>query len=188
MPSRATDQRDSPNLDSRKGSELSLSGPALVDLTRAVLDRGCSFRFCARGWSMSPFIRDGDAVTIAPLGCARPGHPATAAGKTCGVGQVLAFVSPGDKRLVVHRLIGRRSSRLLIQGDSMQGPAADVVCPSNVLGRVVRIERGGRDVWLGLGPERYLIAALSRVGLLLPILARAATLTRFLRKRRHEGT
>ena len=146
---------------------------------------------------MSPFIRDGDVITVAPvLHLHRSQHdlalsslqPGCVPGlKASGIGQVVAFFNPVNQRLVVHRIIGRHDSRFLIQGDNLPGMVADMVSLDDVLGRVVRIERGGKRVWLGLGPERYAIAGLSRVGLLLPILWRTAALTRFLRKRPHEN-
>jgi hypothetical protein len=147
---------------------------------------------------MSPFIRDGDVITIAPV---QPSnsypHASTSSSVTmgggpgvraCGIGQIVAFVKPVNQRLVVHRVIGRHESCFLIQGDNMPGLVADAIDPDEILGRVVRIERGKKCVWLGLGPERYAIAIFSRVGLLLPILAQASMLTRFLRKRRNEGS
>jgi len=146
---------------------------------------------------MSPFIRDGDVITIAPAQSpnrnphAPTSSPVPSGGgpgvRGCGIGQVVAFVNPVSQRLVVHRIIGRHESGLLIQGDNMQGSAADTIGRSDVLGRVVRIERGRRRVWLGLGPERYAIAILSRAGMLLPVLLRARVLARFLRKRHNEN-
>ena len=145
---------------------------------------------------MTPFIRDGDVITIAPVQPSNRGpHVTTSSpvlpgaksgGMTCGIGQVVAFVSPVNQRLVVHRIIGRHESRFLIQGDSLTGLVVDTVRPDDILGRVVRVERSRKRVWLGLGPERHLIAALSRAGLLLPILLRAGMLVRFLRKRPNE--
>jgi hypothetical protein len=129
---------------------------------------------------MSPFIRDGDVITIAPV---QPSDRVWAG----SIGQVVAFISPVNQRLVVHRIIGRHESRFLIQGDYLSGLVADMVRPGDILGRVVRIERARKRVWLGLGPERYAIAILSRAGLLLPILLRTSVLTRFLRKRHNEG-
>ena len=195
MSNRATDRPESPSLRSRKGSELRLSGPALVDLMRAVLARGRAFRFRARGWSMSPFIRDGDVITVArlqprpgsanvPPGSSSPAEHAPS-GRACGIGQIVAFASPVSQRLVVHRIVGRRESSFLVQGDGMGGALADVASPGDIVGRVVRIERGRKRVWLGLGPERYGIAVLSRAGLLLPLLKRASMLARFLRRRPH---
>jgi hypothetical protein len=141
---------------------------------------------------MSPFIKDGDVITIAPVQPSnRNPHAPTPSSlppeeapelRNCGIGQVVAFVNPVNERLVVHRIIGRHESRFLIQGDNLAGAVADMIHRDDILGRVVRIERGRKRVWLGLGPERYAIAVLSRVGLLLPILLRAVALTRFLRK------
>jgi hypothetical protein len=108
--------------------------------------------------------------------------------RSCGIGQVVAYVSPVSERLVVHRIIGRRGAGFLVQGDNTQGSSFETIRVSDMLGRVVRIERGRKQVWLGLGPERHAIAALSRAGLLLPTLARAVMLTRFLRKRHHESS
>jgi hypothetical protein len=146
---------------------------------------------------MSPFIRDGDVITIAPV---QPPDPnpnvptpsSQSAGdlmeaRNCDVGQVVAFVSAPSRRLVVHRIIGRQDSGFLIQGDNLSGPVADTVRPDDIVGRVVRIERGRKRVWLGLGPERYAIAVLSRAGLLLPLRSRAAVLRRFFGRRPHDN-
>jgi len=124
---------------------------------RAVLAKGASFRFRARGWSMVPFIRDGDVITIAPL----RGMPA--------VGQVVAFTRPGSGDPVVHRAIARHGAALLIQGDGVPGSADGIIPRESLLGRVTRVERGGKRVWIGLGPERYPIAWLSRARLLIPL-------------------
>lgn len=147
-----------PALFTKKGGELSLSGPALVDLLQAVLNRGAPFRFRAKGFSMSPFIRDGDVVIVSPL-----------AGTSPGLGSVVAFVHPETERLVVHRVVGKRGDSYLIRGDN--APEEDSLVPEgNILGWVRRVERDGKRVFLGLGPERFLIAFLTRRGLLLPLL------------------
>ena len=125
---------------------------------RAVLARGVPFRFCARGWSMAPFIRDGDVITVVPLQRTTP-----------GTGQIVAFVRPGEGNVVVHRVVARRGSDSLIQGDAVSGCTDGIIAAENLLGRVTRIERDGRDVWLGLGPERYAIAWLSRTRRLIPL-------------------
>ena len=90
-------------------------------------------------------------------------------GKRPGVGEIVAFLRPGSGNLVVHRVVARHGSNLLIQGDSAHGHPDGLIPPGNLLGRVTRIERNGDPVWLGLGPERYLIAWLSRVGVLVPM-------------------
>ncbi len=125
-----------------------------LELLKAVTERGRPFRFRAPGFSMHPFIRNGDIITIAPL---PPGRP--------GPGDVVAFVRPGTGKLVVHRVVGRTDGGYLIRGDNNDEP--DGLIPAeSVLGIVVRVEHNGRDVSAGLGCERRLIALLSRPGLL----------------------
>jgi hypothetical protein len=128
---------------------------------------------------MSPFIKSGDVITVAPSS-RKPKAPAY------GIGQVVAFVIPVYQRLVVHRIVVRRGSRFLIQGDNSPGLDDGMIHRDDILGRVVRVERGRKRIRFGLGPERYAIAVLSRAGLLPPILSRVVALTRFLRKPTNE--
>jgi signal peptidase I len=141
-----------------KGSELSLSGPALVQLLRAVLDKGAPVRFRAKGFSMSPFIKNEDVVTLSPLQNASP-----------GMGNVIAFVLQGTDKLCVHRVVGKKGDFYVTKGDNTS-EADESVPRENILGFVTRVERDGKEVFLGLGPERFLIAFLGRRGLLLPLI------------------
>jgi hypothetical protein len=130
----------------------------LQEFLKAVLAKGVSFRFRARGFSMHPFIQDGDVLTVSPC------H-----GKSPRPGDVVAFRHPINQKLVVHRLIARLQSGCLMRGDG--SPEADGLTPwENVIGSVSRVERGERPVRLGLGPERRLIAWLSRRELLQPLI------------------
>jgi len=136
---------------------MSLSGPALIELMTAVLENGSSFRFLAKGFSMTPFIKDGDVVTISSF-----------LGRKVRMGEVVAFISPQTQSLAVHRIIGKRKARFLLQGDNV--PEADGLVPEEqILGYVERVERQGRIVNLGLGPERRVIAFLNRKGWLLHV-------------------
>jgi hypothetical protein len=152
-----------PTLFAIKGRDLPLSGPALIGLMQEVLGRGLPFRFQARGWSMSPFVLDGDVITVAPLLKTRP-----------GLGAVVAFVHPGTGDLLVHRILGREETGWLTQGDNLAHSPDGLVPAANILGRVTEIQRQGRRVRLGLGIERYGITLLSRLGLLVPGLRLAA--------------
>jgi signal peptidase I len=108
---------------------------------------------------MSPFIRNGDVIILLPL-----------KGDAIHIGDVVAFVSPGTERLVIHRVIARAGDILFVTGDNAtetDGP----VPRENILARVARVDRKGRRVFLGLGPERLIIAFLNRTGILLHILA-----------------
>ena len=132
---------------------------------QAVLARGKSFRFRALGWSMLPFVQDGDVISVSPFRDSQP-----------GVGDVVAFMSPQTHRPIVHRVIARQGERYLIQGDNLSGISDGFIPRDDIIGRITRIERGGRDVNIGLGPERRMIALLSRHGLLGPVLRRASRL------------
>ena len=153
-------QRDKPVLSNRKGSELPLSGQALLELLQAILARGLPFRFRARGLSMFPFIRDGDIITVSPL-----------AGNMPRIGDVLAFTHPETGKLLVHRIVGITGIFFLPKGDN--GFYIDGFVPKEgILGCVTNVERDGKVRLLGFGPERLLIACLSRMGILRPLLSR----------------
>jgi hypothetical protein len=148
-----------------EGGAYSLSGVALLELMSATLRRGACFRFTARGFSMDPFVRDGDVLTVAPV----RGRP--------GLGRVVAVRDPVTGRPVVHRVVAHGAGGVLVRGDGA-GRADGVAGPDDVLGQVVAVERNGRRIRLGCGPERRAISALSRAGLLVP-------LVRAMRRARH---
>jgi len=134
---------------------LALSGAALRDFLAAVLERGAPFRFTARGYSMHPFIRDTDVITVSPLD-----------GRVPHVGEVVAFRS-GVDRLVVHRIVAAVDGAYELRGDN--SAESDGRVPREaVLGVVTRVERIGRPRRLGIGPEGALLARLSRRGALRP--------------------
>lgn len=151
-------QFDEPRLVVVTAQELPLSAQALLELMRAVLEKDLPFRFRARGWSMAPFIQDGDVITVSPLRQTQ-----------AGIGEVVAFVRPSTGNLVVHRVVAYINAVPYIQGDGVADQTDGMIPAENLLGRVTRIERNGRRVWLGLGPERFLIAWLSRARLLIPM-------------------
>ena len=151
-------KRTKPEFSLVKGSELSLSGPALVQLLGAVLDKGAAVRFQAKGFSMSPFIKNKDVVTVSPLQGKRP-----------GLGHIIAFVHKETDGLCIHRIVRVRDGFYVTKGDNIS-ETAEHVPRDSILGLLTRVERTGKEVFLGLGPERVLIAFLGRSGLLLPLL------------------
>jgi signal peptidase I len=142
---------------------ISLSGRDLTEFMSAVIERRKPFRFMARGYSMYPFIKDGDVLTVAPL--KRPPHR----------GDVVAFRFAATQGLVVHRVVASGSGGYAIRGDNSEEPDG-VVAPGDVVGVVERVERDGKQVQLGRGVERHLIAALSERGWLVPLVAIARRL------------
>lgn len=141
-----------------KGSDLSLSGPAFVALLRAVLQKASSVRFQAKGFSMAPFIKNADVLTVCPLKHRLP-----------GLGDIIAFVHKETGGLCIHRIVGREKDFYITQGDNLS-ESAEHVTREDILGCVTRVERGSRSISWGLGPERYVIAFLGRRGLLFPLL------------------
>jgi RimJ/RimL family protein N-acetyltransferase len=141
---------------------LMLSGAAVREFLAAVLERGAPFRFTARGYSMYPFIRDADAITVSPL-----------YGRAPRVGEVVAFRG-GEDRLVVHRVVAAgapgddAAAGYLIRGDNCTESDGRVPRAA-VLGVVTRVERDGRPRHFGMGREAALLAALSREGVLRPV-------------------
>jgi hypothetical protein len=145
-------------LNVRRGEGLPLSGEALSAILSDVLGKGLPFRFKAKGFSMSPFLKDGDVLTVSPL----PGlGPRT--------GDIVAFRHPKNGLVAVHRIVRRASGVLVLKGDN--SPEADGPLPAgSVLGIVTAVERSGRPVRLGSGTSRAALALFSRAGVLAPLL------------------
>jgi phage repressor protein C with HTH and peptisase S24 domain len=132
------------------GGAIPLDGEALAGLMRAVLEKGKPFRFEARGASMHPVIRDGDIVTVRPFAGARP-----------GTGDVVAFVHPLTRGVLVHRVVRADGTGYVLKGDNALAEDG-AVAADDVLGRVARIERDGRIMRPGRALHSPALARLSR--------------------------
>ena len=134
--------------------ELPLSNSGQLELMRGLSEHGASVRTRVRGASMSPVIHDGDILTIAPLAGADP-----------AVGDIVAVAVPDSQRLIVHRVVRRTATAWVVRGDNC--PIQDgLFSAADVLGRVIRVERAGRDVRLGVTVGGRAVAVASRGGLL----------------------
>jgi len=137
-----------------KLGEISLSSIELSALLEAALSKNACLRFQVRGFSMSPFIKDNDTVTISPI-----------INSQIGFGKIAAFRHPLNKRLVIHRVVGRSNGLYFIKGDRIFRPDG-MIPKENILGLVSKIERNNKSVWIGMGFERVIIAFLSRIRVL----------------------
>ena len=113
-----------------------LSGNAdFLKLSRDIFKRDKSIRFQAKGWSMRPFILDGDFILISPV-----------ENSSLKTGDVVLYSTKRDK-VIVHRIIKKykKDGRmiLLVKGDATSGHA-DEVGIQDVLGKVTAVERNGR--------------------------------------------
>jgi signal peptidase I len=112
---------------------IPLNAPVIMELIEAVHEKGAAFRFQAKGHSMTPAIRDGDAITISPLGEIIPRR-----------GDVLAFRHPERPQMLVHRVLHAKDRKYFIKGDNCAG--GDGWIPGeNILGLVTRVERNGQE-------------------------------------------
>ncbi len=138
-----------------EGGTLSLSNFGQKELLLAMMEKGAALRTTARGFSMHPFIHDKDVLTITPL----KNQPLSA-------GDVVAFTQPATDRLAIHRIIGRKNDGWIIKGDNCFEPDG-IVPDENIIGRVSRVERGEKDIKLGVRSFRFLIAIVNRVNVFL---------------------
>jgi signal peptidase I len=149
-----------PILEQIPVQDLTLPNAVLRELMQAALERDVPFRFRALGSSMTPFIREGDVVVVHPLHSRKPAP-----------GQVVAFIHPANGSVLVHRVVRRQGSIYQIQGDNMPGQTDGSVPEENILGRVTQVKRNEHGIWFGRGITGVWIAALSRFGLLHPIVS-----------------
>ena len=107
---------------------------SFIDLAQSLLSRGHHVRFRAVGASMSPAIRDGARITVAPLGQL-----------PVRIGDIVLY-RHGEGALV-HRVVALRSRSGRAVALVPRGDAADLsdapITPDRVLGRVVAVERAG---------------------------------------------
>lgn len=148
----------SPEFMITENEEFSISGTVVTELAKTILAKGVSFRMRTKGFSMSPFIKDDDVVTISPL-----------FNRSLGIGEVAGFISSRTGKLVIHRVIERNRGLYAVKGDSAS-TADGFISKENILGYVAKIERNGKKVAFGLGLERIIIALFSKVSLVNPML------------------
>ena len=97
---------------------------------------------------MMPFINDGDIVSITSLS-ERPNR-----------GDVVAFTSPNGDKLMIHRIISIKPEGFLLKGDNISTPDG-FAKSDDIIGKIIRVERNGGTVPLGLGAERHLIPVIT---------------------------
>ena len=151
-------QKTDPAFFSKYNGEKTLSGSVLIELLWAVVvEKRTPFRFRAKGSSMSPFVKDGDVITVSPL-----------RNNSLQTGEVVAFLSPQTGRLIVHRIIEKKADGFVIKGDN-NPEYGDIVPSSNIFGYISKLERKGRSLPIGIGAEGPLIAFLARRNFLVPM-------------------
>jgi hypothetical protein len=108
-----------------------LSGTRFQEILYAVLSKSVPVRFQACGFSMHPYIRDLDVVTVSPL-----------PRRSLRVGDVIAFRKSCCGSLVLHRIQRMGPEGLLVRGDNLLAPDG-LVSLHDVIGLVTLAERDG---------------------------------------------
>ena len=120
-----------------RSDTVSCEGSEFEELAAQLLGAGHAMRFRARGSSMYPLVQDGDMLDVCPVG-----------DTAIDVDDIVLYRSSRNG-IVVHRvaaIIGQGEKvTLRVKGDSV-GKADPEVQESQVLGRVVNIERRGRRI------------------------------------------
>lgn len=133
---------------------ISLNNSDLLKLSRCLIEIGTSIRFRAKGFSMRPFIQDGDLITVSPL-----------RNSSVRVGDVVLYKT-ADDRVIAHRVVQKtikdKKTVFFIKGDATFGQPEKVV-KERLLGRIAAIERNGRK--RKLNTKLYRIIGLFFAGL-----------------------
>ncbi len=118
-------------------------------------------RLRLKGNSMLPFLKDGDMVTIS---------------SKCQIeaGDIALLFDENQNKIQAHRVISREKNYYHLKGDNLN-VSDGFKLGSFLLGRIIKIERKGKKINFGLGPEKIIIAFLSRLNLL-PKITRALRL------------
>jgi hypothetical protein len=119
---------------------VALNQRRFLETLEDVLRQGHPVRFRAMGWSMHPAIRDGETITVAPLGSC-----------PIEVGDVLLYRLGGAA--IAHRVVkmafaSGRLTKLVLRGDAADRCDAPIAV-EQILGRVVGIGSAARPAGRG---------------------------------------
>ncbi|MEN8155164.1 MAG: S24/S26 family peptidase [Acidobacteriota bacterium] len=145
---------DKPTKNTGKNSELIISGKDMILLIQDITEKGKKFRFKAEGFSMSPFIRNNDVLTISPIK------------KKLHIGDVVAVKRSNNKKLAIHRIVGRKKGLFLIKGDNTGNSFDGYSDSKDIIGIVTEIKRGEKKIRSNITPLNYMIAIMSRKNML----------------------
>lgn len=124
-----------PEMKSIENSPLRINHEEFLGIVKEILARGKPLSFRAQGTSMSPFIKDGDIVTLL-----RDPNPKV------GVGDVV-LLKTGEGKFYLHRVIKKGESGIITRGDACFED--DGFTPHrNIIGKVVRVSGRGYNFHL----------------------------------------
>lgn len=128
--------------------DISISKRSMVKIIEEIHDKKMDVRFKANGNSMTPAIKNGDIITLSPVGDSRPGP-----------GEVSAYRRGYDNELIIHRIIKVSDEKYSIRGDNSNFTHQDINV-NEIIGVVTGIERNGRSKFW---PGRYNSSVFAKV-------------------------
>ena len=126
----------------------------VLDFVAQILSTGRRVRVRARGWSMYPFIRQGDVIEVESVKAS-----------AVRIGDVV-LCRDGVDRFVAHRVVkvGSEDARdTLVTKGYWTRRSDPPVHPEQVLGRVVAVERGRKRIGLDTNPQRRIQVLWTRI-------------------------
>ncbi|MDY0361385.1 MAG: S24/S26 family peptidase [Desulforegulaceae bacterium] len=120
----------------RNKSSVLLSGENFAEIMESVLKKNADFKFTAKGYSMSPFIKDLDILIISPLK------------KNPGFGDVAAVKNKVNGFIIVHRIIFKYKNKFLLKGDNLKS-CDGFYYREEILGIVSSVFRNNKKIWFG---------------------------------------
>jgi signal peptidase I len=134
---------------------IKIQNDEFSEIAAEVLSKGGSFHYKALGQSMWPFIKNGAILTVESIQTVPP-----------DVGEVVLYRS--GTHAAAHRIVGIHSERperlFVIQGDACPD-LRELVPSSDLLGRVTRVEYGGKICNFSTGWLRAVIHFLHSLSL-----------------------
>lgn len=155
-------------------SEFCMSSAQTAELMRGVFARGCRVRLRVKGFSMWPFVRNDDVVTMVPL-----------EGQSVVPGDIVAYVRrhPQDNKLTIHRILCNEKNQFMLKGDNLKNNDEGPILSEQVLGKIIEVKRDGKQVRFGIHTGKKLVAKMSRNNVLWGVLFSLQRLCRILTKR-----
>lgn len=99
------------------------------------------------GDSMNPFLKSLDILCVVPYGNLKIQR-----------GDVIVFFPPAGKYKVTHRVISIREQYINTQGDNNNNVDSWILTPTDIIGRVIYVQRKNKRIYVARGIKGHLLA------------------------------
>lgn len=131
-----------------KVNAITIPKDSFKKLLETVIEKKGELIFKAKGSSMSPFILNGDLVTICPYSDKAP-----------KLGDIVAFTENVTGNLLIHRILLKKDNFFFIKGDNRL-KSNGFIHRNAVMGYVKRVEHKNRNRIIGIEKGNKVVALL----------------------------